>query len=349
MKQPALRADDPQVVRHTRDLVEFLREFVRSSYKPVRDCSKYKQVLWLAECPDELVPSKLATSGVLFKVKHYPVRPAPTVPDVLQGWIEPQDVASATTGDPLLAEVGPGRGYAEDEDGNTYETDEIARADALDVLNAYSRWLPEWKRWAQCEQAEEPYRQLHRRLYRMATQIQREGEVFEAVLSTGLLSLDRGSKRERVCRHVLTVPLVLAVDPATVHITVSLSDGDSPRLEDGDFLDETHGYTAQLLNALRSRVEEDTFHPLSTDALEVLRSWCERAFGMEHAARFDDSWSRPDETSPPSPASRSRRRSFCASVARGAGHLLRRHRPPLGSTGRREPARARATAVPDRA
>ncbi|UCM88942.1 AAA domain-containing protein [Streptomyces marincola] len=302
MKQPVLRADDPQVVRHTRDLVEFLREFVRSSYKPVRDCSKYKQVLWLAECPDELVPAKLAASGVLFKVKHYPVRPAPTVPDVLQGWIEPQDVASATAGDPHLADVGPGRGYAEDEDGNTYETDEIAREDALEVLSAYSRWLPEWRRWAQREQAEEPYRQLHRRLYRMATQIQREGEVFEAVLSTGLLSLDRGSKRERVHRHVLTVPLVLAVDPVTIHITVSLSDGDSPRLEDGDFLDESHGYTAQLLNALRSRVEEDTFHPLSTDALEVLRSWCERAFGMEHAARFDDSWSRPDETSPAEPS-----------------------------------------------
>ncbi|MFI9274849.1 AAA domain-containing protein [Kitasatospora sp. NPDC052896] len=295
MKQPALRADDPQVVKRTRDLVEYLREFVRSSYRPVRDCSKYQQVLWLAECPDGTVPTKPGTNGVLFRAKHLPVRPAPPLPGVLHGWIDPQAVVSAAAGDPLLAEVGPGQGWVQDDQGNVHETDEVARQDALEVLNAYSRWLPEWQRWAERERAAEPHRQLHRRLYRMATRVQQEGEVFEVVLGTGLLALDRGRKGERVFRHVLTMPLVLTVDPDTVNITVSLSAGDSPRLEDGDFLDEADGYTVQLLSALRSRVDDGAFHPLSEDVVEVLRSWCERAFGMEHAAWFDGSWSRPGQ------------------------------------------------------
>ena len=289
-----MRADDPAVISDTRELVELLREFVRSSYKPVRDCSKYKQVLWLAEFPCGVLPAKPAASGVLFKVKHIPVRPAPPLPDELHGWVDPEAVASATVEDPPLAETGPGQGWVEEADGTVYEIDVIAREDAAEVLRVYGRWLPVWQRWSQDERAAEPYRQLHRQLYRIATQIQQAGEAFEAVLGTGLLTLDRGRVSHRVCRHILTVPIVLTVDPETVQITAALSPDDGPRLEDADFLDETDGYTSQLLNVLRSRVDADAFHPLTEDAVKVLGAWCERAFGMEHAARFDAAWDRSE-------------------------------------------------------
>jgi very-short-patch-repair endonuclease len=280
-------------VRRTRELVEYLREFVRSSYKPVRDCAKYQQVLWLAGLPNGVMRSNSSASQVLLTVKHHPVRPAPSVPDELQGWVTLEDAAAATPEDPPLAEVGPGEGWVEDEHGNVHATDEIRREEAPEVLRAYTRWLSVWRRWSQAERAAAPHRELHQKLFRIATRVEQDGEVFEAVLATGLLTIGSERKTARVCRHILTVPLVLTVDPDTVQVTVSLSPDDPARLEDGDFLDESDGYSSRLLRVLRSRVDSDAFHPLSDDARDVLRAWSERAFGTDRAARFDSSWDRP--------------------------------------------------------
>lgn len=78
MVRPAVRdGSDPKAVRDTRVLVDCLQELVRGAYRPVRNCSKYPETVWLADVPEGLVrPVKDADSRIMV-VKHRPPLDAP--------------------------------------------------------------------------------------------------------------------------------------------------------------------------------------------------------------------------------------------------------------------------------
>ncbi|WP_020120666.1 AAA domain-containing protein [Streptomyces canus] len=270
-----------------------MREIVRGSYKPVRDWQKYPEVLWLSGLPDDKLRQRPDSDRTLLKVAHRPPRPAPVLPEVLAGWVDPEAAATATPEAPPLAESGPGQGWQEDENGDLFEVFEIRREDAHDVLRAYGRWLDAWRKWSEKERADRPYRELHQQLYRMATRIQQDGEEYEAVLGAGFLTIGAARPSARIARHILTAPLVLTVNSADMSITVALAPGDPARLEDGEFLGADEGYSTRLLSPLRGRVDADGFHPLSRDCQDMLADWSERAFGTDRAAAFHRGWGRP--------------------------------------------------------
>lgn len=289
----ALRANSPEAVHHARQLVEYMREFVRGSYKPVRDWQKYPEVLWLSGLPDDKLRRTPDVDRTLLKVAHRPPRPAPVLPEALVGWVDPEAAATATPEVPPLAESGPGQGWQEDENGDLFEVTEIRREDAHDVLRAYTRWLDAWRKWSEKERADRPYRELHQQLYRMATRLQQDGEEYEAVLGAGLLTFGAARPSSRIARHVLTARLVLTVSSVNMSITVALAPGDPARLEDSEFLDADQGYSTRLLGPLRERVDAEGFHPLSRDAQDVLGDWSERAFGTDRAVAYHRGWGRP--------------------------------------------------------
>ncbi|WP_346099498.1 AAA domain-containing protein [Streptomyces olivaceiscleroticus] len=270
-----------------------MREIVRGSYKPVRDWQKYPEVLWLSGLPDEKLRRHPDADRTLLKVAHRPPRPAPVLPEVLVGWVDPEAAATATPEAPLLAESGPGEGWQEDENGDLFEVSEIRREEAHDVLRAYTRWLDAWRKWSERERADRPYRELHQQLYRMATKIQQDGEEYEVVLGTGFLTVGATRPSARIARHILTAPVILTVNSANMSITVALAPGDPARLEDSEFLDADEGYSTRLLGPLRERVDAEGFHPLSRDSQELLAAWSERAFGTDRAVAFHRGWGRP--------------------------------------------------------
>ncbi|MDX3854223.1 AAA domain-containing protein [Streptomyces sp. AK02-01A] len=288
-----MRANNSEAVHRTRQLIEYMREIVRGSYKPVRDSQKYPEVLWLSGLPDDKLRRHPDGDRLLLKVPHRPPRPVPVLPDVLAGWVDSEAAATATPEVPSLAESGPGQGWEEDENGDVFEVSEIRREEAHEVLRAYSRWLEVWRQWSEKERFDRPYRELHQQLYRMVTRIQQDGEEYEAVLGVGFLNIGAVRPSARIARHILTAPLILAMDPTNMAITVALASGDPARLEDSEFLGADEGYSTRLLSPLRDRVDAEGFHPLSRDSQEVLGDWSERAFGTDRAVAFHRDWGRP--------------------------------------------------------
>ncbi|WP_309057871.1 AAA family ATPase, partial [Streptomyces sp.] len=288
-----LRANNPEAVHRTRQLIEYMREIVRGSHKPVRDWQKYPEVLWLSGLPDDRLRRHPDGDRTLLKVAHRPARPAPVLPEVLVGWVDPEAAVAATPDSPPLADSGPGQGWQEDENGDLVEVSEIRRDEAHDVLRAYTRWIEAWRKWSEKERVDRPYRELHQQLYRMATRIQQDGEEYEAVVGVGFLAVGAARPSARVARHILTAPLTLVVNSTDMSITVALAPGDPARLEDGEFLDADTGYSARLLSPLRDRVDAEGFHPLSRDCQDVLGDWSERAFGTDRAVAFHHGWTRP--------------------------------------------------------
>ncbi|WP_032766661.1 AAA domain-containing protein [Streptomyces sp. CNS654] len=270
-----------------------MREIVRGSYKPVRDWQKYPEVLWLSGLPDDKLQRHPDADRTLIKVAHRPPRPAPVLPEVLVGWVDPEAAATATPEVPSLAESGPGQGWQEDENGDFFEVSEIHREDAHDVLRAYTRWLDVWRKWSEKERVDLPYREMYQQLYRMATRIQQDSEEYEAVLGAGFLTIGAVRPSARIARHVLTASLVLTVNSTDMSITVALAPGDPVRMEDSEFLDADEGYSTRLLGPLRDRVDAEGFHPLSRDSQDVLGDWSERAFGTDRAVAFHRGWGRP--------------------------------------------------------
>ncbi|MGW7594348.1 AAA domain-containing protein, partial [Streptomyces rubiginosohelvolus] len=270
-----------------------MREIVRGSYKPVRDCQKYPEVLWLSSLPDDRLQRHPDGDRLLLKVPHRPPRPAPALPEVLVGWVDPEAATTATPEAPPLAESGPGQGWQEDENGDLFEVSEILREEAHEVLRAYSRWLEAWRKWSEKERVDQPYRELHQQLYRMVTRIQQDGEEYEAVLGSGFLNIGSARPSARIARHILTAPLILTMNSTDMTITVALTPGDPARLEDSEFLGADEGYSTRLLSPLRDRVDADGFHPLSRDSQDVLADWSERAFGIDRAVAFHHGWGRP--------------------------------------------------------
>ncbi|SCD87358.1 Part of AAA domain-containing protein [Streptomyces sp. TverLS-915] len=232
-------------------------------------------------------------------VKHRPPLEAPRLPAILQGRVSVETAATAAAEPPELLD---------DASVVSEQTDPFAGQDvdpkaleigSSEVRKAYESWASRWKRWAQEELAAVPHRRLHQQLYRIAKKVQQDGDSFETVLAVGLLQVGAERTSARVRRHIVTVPVTLTVDPNSVNVTVSLVPGQSGRLEDTEFLSESDGYTSELLGVVRSEVEEVAFHPLSDRASEAVRSWSQRAFGVERTLSFDSGSGHPDITVDP--------------------------------------------------
>lgn len=300
MVRPAVRdGSDPKAVRDTRVLVDCLQELVRGAYRPVRNCSKYPEVVWLADVPEGLVRRAKDADSRIMVVKHRPPLEAPRLPAILQGRVSVETAATAAAEPPELLD---------DASVVSEQTDPFADQDvdpkaleigSSEVRKAYESWASRWKRWAQEELAAVPHRRLHQQLYRIAKKVQQDGDSFETVLAVGLLQVGAERTSARVRRHIVTVPVTLTVDPNSVNVTVSLVPGQSGRLEDTEFLSESDGYTSELLGVVRSEVEEVAFHPLSDRASEAVRSWSQRAFGVERTLSFDSGSGHPDITADP--------------------------------------------------
>ncbi|MFD7477706.1 AAA domain-containing protein [Streptomyces sp. NPDC059837] len=300
MARPAVRdGSDPKAIRDTRVLVDCLQELVRGAYRPVRNCAKYSEVVWFADVPEGVVRRSQDADSRILVVKHRPPLEAPRLPAILHGRVSVEAAARAAAEPPELID---GTSIDGEQDEVFADQGEIPKAldvGTSEVRKAYEAWSGRWKRWAQEELAAEPQRRLHQQLYRMAKKIQQDGDTFEVVLAVGLLQLGAERASARVRRHIVTAPVTLTVDPNSVNIAVSLVPGQSGRLEDTEFLSESDGYTSELLGVVRSDVDDVAFHPLSDRAKEALRSWSQRAFGVERTLPFDTGREHPDRTADP--------------------------------------------------
>ncbi|MEU1185554.1 hypothetical protein ABZ464_49690 [Streptomyces sp. NPDC005820] len=259
MARPAVRdGSDPKAVRDTRVLIDCLQELVRGAVsKTIRNCDKYLETVWLADVPDGTVRRAADADPRIMVVKHRPPKEPPQLPAILHGRVSAEAAATAGPQAPgLIDDTSNERQPADEVQAGVEEDQLVLESGSSAERKAYEAWAAKWMRWSQDELAAEPQRRLHQRLYRMAKRVEQDSDTFEVVLAVGLLQLGADRPSARVRRHIVTTPVTLTVEPASINVTVSLLPEHPGRLEDTEFLSESDGYTSELLGVVRSAVED---------------------------------------------------------------------------------------------
>jgi hypothetical protein len=161
--------------------------------------------------------------------------------------------------------------------------------DHPEVTSAYDRFRPNWEAWSEEYQRRSRIQAVYAELFRLHTQVQKQGEIVELVLGLGLLSWPGASKAKTppILRHVVTARVDLHFDPATGIIQLDgAADGAQLRIED-DMLDAElrpeRGHYASIGDQLSAIGDDVWDRPRMSTAL---KSWA----GALHP---DSEWS-PD-------------------------------------------------------
>jgi very-short-patch-repair endonuclease len=289
---PQRRASDPGVIGQTTGLINFLREVVHSSHQRLRN-DRSRERLWLAPLPEPIRRPAARPDGVLLVLDHVPQAAPPPLPEVLEGWIDPQRCQDPDAGDPPLSDEGPGHEQAQDTDGREWwEERTVRREDAAEVLRAYGPWLARWRHWAERERADRSLRELYEYVYHWHQKLAQQDDQLELVLAAGLLTWSDPSG-EVVHRHLLTHRVETSVERRTARLTVRLAVEGAARLEDQDFLDADDGWAPERAAALSEEIATQSLHPLSTEVLEQLAQWQERV--LSRPVAFSAEWQPPRE------------------------------------------------------
>jgi very-short-patch-repair endonuclease len=226
-------------------LARYLKEFVGLRSTTVYDVGKYDSALWFGEMPQEPQCQSPAwndefTAGDPWLTVHKQQLPKPPAPpEIVLGWIDEQALKRVASEIPSLrptrlmpdvdAEVGEG------EDPPLAET---RLEDHPEVVRAYENFRPLWEAWSKEYQRCSRIQSVYAELFRLHTQLQKQGEIVELVLGLGLLVWPRvGGKLVSVRRHVVTARVDLHFDPATGIMQLDgAAEGAQLRIED-DMLD----------------------------------------------------------------------------------------------------------------
>jgi very-short-patch-repair endonuclease len=279
MKMDATVSSESKALR----LARYLKEFVGLRSTTVYDVNKYESVLWFGDMPQEPHCQSPAwndqsETGDAWLVVHKQQLPKlPMPPELILPWIDQQALKQATDDMPKLrptrlepdleVEIGEG------EDPPLVERH---LGDYPEVVAAYARYRPNWEIWSKEYQRRSRIQSVYAELFRMHTQVQKQGEIIELVLGLGLLVWHGPTKGKSppILRHVVTARVDLHFDAATGIIQLNgAADGVQLKIED-DMLNaelrpgrEHYATVGEQLNA----IGDDIWDRASTFA--ALKSW----------------------------------------------------------------------------
>lgn len=242
MKMDAIVSSESKALR----LARYLKEFVGLRSTTVYDINKYELVLWFGDMPQEPQCQSPAwnhefEAGDPWLAVHKQQLPKPPgPPEVILPWIDQQALKQAADEMPKLrptrlepdleAEIGEGE-----------EPPLVERRldDHPEIVAAYERYRPNWEVWSKEYQRRSRIQSVYAELFRMHTQVKKQGEIIELVLGLGLLAW-RGptkGKSPPILRHIVMARVDLHFDAATGIIQLNgAADGAQLKIED-DMLD----------------------------------------------------------------------------------------------------------------
>jgi hypothetical protein len=235
-------SSEPKALR----LARFLKEFVGLRSTTVYDLKKYESVLWFGDMPQERECRSPAwnnefEAGDPWLVVHKQQFPKPpALPEIILPWINDQALGRATAEIPALRPtiMEPDVG-AEIGDGEEPPLTERHLIDFPEVVEAYDRYRPNWEGWSQEYQRRSLIQSVYAELFRLHTQVQKQGEIIELVLGFGLLAWRAPSKGNfpPILRHIATARVDLHFDASNGTIRLDgAADGAQLKIED-DMLD----------------------------------------------------------------------------------------------------------------
>jgi very-short-patch-repair endonuclease len=262
MKMDATVSSESKALR----LARYLKEFVGLRSTTVYDINRYESVLWFGDMPQEPQCQSAAWSqefetGDPWLVVHKQQLPKPPAPpDVILPWIDQQALKQAADDMPTLrpTRLEPN---LEVELGEGEEPPLVERRldDYPEIVAAYDRYRPNWEIWSKEHQRRSRIQSVYAELFRMHTQVHKQGEIIELVLGLGLL-VWRGpakGKSPPILRHIVTARVDLHFDAATGIMQLKgAADGAQLKIED-DMLDaelrpgrEHYAAVGEQLNAI---------------------------------------------------------------------------------------------------
>jgi very-short-patch-repair endonuclease len=224
-------------------LARYLREFVGLRTTTICDVNNYESVLWFGDMPQEpecrcpAWDQNGESDGRWLEVhkQQFPPRPAP--PEIILPWIDRSALIRPSEEMPGLRPTRPEPG-PESMAGEAEERLERRLEDCPEVIAAYEHYRPAWESWSRECQRRNRVQSVYAELFRVHTQLQKQGEVLEVVLGFGLLSWRRaGAGKSPILRHMVTAQVDLHFDATTGTIRLDCgADGAQLKIED-DMLD----------------------------------------------------------------------------------------------------------------
>jgi very-short-patch-repair endonuclease len=226
-------------------LARYLRDFVGLRSTTVYDVGKYEAVQWFGDMPQGPECQSPAWSHefepgdawLIVQKQQFPKPPA--LPDALVPWTDPEAFKRPGIEMPTLR---PTR--LEPDPDVVGESEEepllIERRieDYPEITKAFEACRPAWEAWSREYQRRSHIQSVYAELFRLHTQVQKQGEIVELVLGLGLLTW-RGDppKSNPIHRHVVTAQVDIHFDSSTGIIQLDCpADGARLRIED-DMLD----------------------------------------------------------------------------------------------------------------
>lgn len=220
-------------------LARYLREFVGLRTTTVRDVSKYDQVLWFADMPqDKGCESPAWIDGIeegapwlVVKKQTLPESPAP--PMQIHPWIDLTACKNASN------EVLPLRQTTmlpnpEKADGEDERLIQASLDDHPEVSSAYDRYIQRWEAWRNEYRRLKAIQDVYAGLFSLHTQVRKQNELVELVLGVGLLEWHAPVKNKAVTtrRHMVTAKVDLRFDAGRGEMRLEpASDGCDLRIE----------------------------------------------------------------------------------------------------------------------
>lgn len=226
---------EPKALR----LARYLREFVGLRSTTVHDVDKYESVLWFGDMPQEpecrspAWHNDFEAGDPWLEVRKQQLPKMPEPPAIILPWLDQEALRRATGQIPELRSTRLVPNLTVDiGEGEEPPLVEELLTDHPEVLAAYDRYRPGWGAWCVEYRRRESIQQIYAELFRLHTQVRKQGEIVELVLGLGLLGW-RAEKSVPILRHIVTARVDLQFEPATgVMRLEAAADGAQLRIED---------------------------------------------------------------------------------------------------------------------
>lgn len=237
-----MTADTSKIESPALRLARYLKEFVGLRSTTVRDVAKYESVIWFGDMPQEADCRSGAWTNEYdpeepwLEVHKQEFKSAPEPPEAIARWVDAKALRKATPElPPLLASIFVEDVETEVDEGETPPLVELHLSDHPDIVEAYQAFRPKWEAWAADQRRREAVQKVYAELFRLHTQMQKQGEIVELVLGLGLLDwrATLGGRLVPIRRHAVVAQVELSFEPGKGVIRVAApGEGARLRIED---------------------------------------------------------------------------------------------------------------------
>lgn len=206
-------------------LFTYLREFIQSRTKVVRDLVNYEDVIAFHDIPkihgakciswSPMSPEKDPAEDWI-ELRKPKRLPHPTEPKDLELWIDKESLLDSSNETPrLLNSVILNIGTEE-----APETKILQLAENPKIQQSFNEYVSaKWKPWAANDKIEKSYEAIYKELFSIYQKFKRFGEGYELLVGFGLLKLKNGSRE--IKRHLFTTPAAIDFDQKSGKLTLS--------------------------------------------------------------------------------------------------------------------------------